>query len=170
MRRMYTTQGIQKLIDDSIDDAFENIDDQDIGNGLFEKIKDKDGHLRFIEGNLEVQTIPGVTFSYAKWSLSGSHLMLVLSGTIANTTAIASTQPLAVGNLPNWIFAKIPIIWSSAIDNKSFKVYANDWTSQDFGVAFMKQSSYVSLISGGDFTATADRGFKFQFDLIIDNA
>ena len=51
-------------------------------------IVDADGHNRFIEGNIATEEIEGVTWAYARWSLSGTHLMCVLAGTIEDETAL----------------------------------------------------------------------------------
>ena len=49
-------------------------------NPKMEDIVDADGHKRFIEGNVTPANIIGENdIQYAKWSLSGSHLMIVLA-------------------------------------------------------------------------------------------
>lgn len=57
----------------------------------FEDIVDKNGNPRFIEGTITPETISGITFTYCKWSLSGTHLMIVLAGTCKNVTLANNT-------------------------------------------------------------------------------
>ena len=119
MRRMYSKEQLQKLIDEvSRLIAIEELDKVvpvpsaadngkiiqvnatgtgyqlapigDLTKAYIENIYDEDEHKRFIEGDLTLQTIEGVSFSYGKWSLSGTHLMVVIAGSIANETVIAS--------------------------------------------------------------------------------
>ena len=70
-----------------------------------ENIKDNSGHNRFIEGDLDTYTVANVTFSYAKWSLSGTHLMIVLAGT--NKQQVNAGTYLAEFEPPTWIYNKI---------------------------------------------------------------
>ena len=51
-----------------------------------ENIKDDNGKFRFIEGTPIPTTTTGVTYSYSKWSLSGTHLMIVIVATGVNGT------------------------------------------------------------------------------------
>ena len=62
---------------------------------LMENIVDSKGNKRFVEGPLTTTTISGVTYSYSKWSLCGTHLMIVLGGTIAANTSLISGTSLA---------------------------------------------------------------------------
>ena len=56
------------------------------GKGGYEKIKDKDGVNRFVEGEIAADPsgdlgLPaGMECTYRHWSLSGNHLMVVLAG------------------------------------------------------------------------------------------
>ena len=70
-RRMWTDRQIRSMAVDSVEEK-ENLE-------IFERIVDKDGHKRFIEGEIELaDSITYLTNLYGKWSLSGSHLMLVI--------------------------------------------------------------------------------------------
>ena len=79
MRRMYSKPQLLEAVEQEAE-----------VNGLkaFENIVDKDGHKRFIEGTPTNPTIEGVEITYAKWSLSGTHLMLVMAGNVASTTVL----------------------------------------------------------------------------------
>ena len=99
-KRMWTDREIRSMAVDSVEKK----------NNLkvFENIVDKDGHKRFIEGDITPAETTGITFTYAKWSLSGSHLQIVLAMTIAAGTY--STFYLGdITNLPKWIFDKISV-------------------------------------------------------------
>lgn len=72
---------------------------------LMEDIVDANGNKRFVEGDITMETIDGVTSTYSKWSLSGSHLMIVLGFTYNQD--IVSDADLAKLNLPSWIADKI---------------------------------------------------------------
>lgn len=133
-----------------------------------ENIIDEDGHERFQEWDGTAATISGVTFSYCKASLSGTHLMFVLAGSVANGTALGSGIVWATYTLPEWIMDKIYPVWSSYIENKSVTMMAADWTSQSISIITNKTTHTITLITAGSPTLTADRSFRVQFDLLID--
>lgn len=163
---MYTTEGIQKIIDGSIDEAFDNLDDR---KGVFEKIADKDGHLRFVDGEGIIgpnQT--AITSDYCKWSLSGSHLMFVFAGTIADEGQPAD-EYLAKFELPKWILDKIFPVWSNYIEAKTISLKATDWTEQTMTVVLGLASDNINIQPVQRPTMTANRHFRIQFDLLIDN-
>lgn len=135
---------------------------------IFEKITDASGHKRFIEGNLATRTIAGVTFSYAKWSLSGSHLMIVLAGTIADETAYSSGTAFADAVLPSWILDKIYPIVGSVVIPTNILMFADDYSTQDQGINLNKTDDTLQIRFSAN-TLTADRTFRVQFDLLIDN-
>lgn len=128
-----------------------------------ENVVDADGHKRFIEGDITFDEIAGLTQSYGKWSLSGSHLLIVIAGGIANTTAL-NGKICDVG-LPAWVKSKLVAIYGSAVLRADKESFANDGsTKQNFLTTFNTNS--VIYVYG---TATADRLFRWEFDLLIDN-
>ena len=129
---------------------------------------DKDGHKRFVNGNGVPAEITGFTASYCKWSVSDSHLMIVLAGTFADESELQNSG-LAEYDLPSWIKDKISPVWSVYIEAKSVKVYNSDWSTQDMGVVLEKTSNGVKITqTGGTFTLTKERSFRVTFDLNID--
>lgn len=132
-----------------------------------ENIVDKDGHKRFIEGDFTPETISGVTYTYHKWSLSGTHLMFVLAGTIADTTALPFSA-LAYITLPSWIFNKIYPTYGIVIERKSQLFGSSDTTTQS-GTAILFKDTTQIRISLASITMTATRSFRIAFDLLIDN-
>ena len=136
----------------------------------FENIVDKDGHKRFIEGDLEEIEHEGVTFNYAKWSLSGSHLMIVIACSLANGTAVTSSWGVGNVTLPQWVYDKIyPVFAGSLIDMRGVNAYGNDWSNQSVQIKCAKASNNKLYFEFGAVTITKDRGFRYQLDLLIDN-
>jgi len=132
---------------------------------------DSKGNPRFVEGNGTPLSQEGVTISYCKWSLSGTHLMLVLSATIANTTVINDSTILATFTLPEWIINKIYPVWDITLESKVITLYASDYTSQQTNCRLVKATNAMKILkSGGSaLTLSKDRSFRIQFDLLIDS-
>ena len=160
MRRMYSKPQLLEAVEQAAE-----------VNGLkaFENIVDKDGHKRFIEGDITIETITGITKQYGKWSLCGTHLLIVLAVEIENGTALSGTL-LAKVNLPTWIMDKIyPIISGSNIINATnYKAFASDYTSQEMSVNLTKHvDNYLQIV--GSLTLTKTRTCRIGIDLLIDN-
>lgn len=136
-----------------------------------EELVDDSGNPRFIEGDGVPLTQEGFTSTYCKWSLSGTHLMVVLAGTFANTTAVVDGTVLATYTLPDFILNKIYPVWDvSKIEMKQISMYASNWSTQTLTTAILKYNGLQIVKSGGStLTLTADRSFRIQFDLLIDN-
>ena len=132
-----------------------------------ESLIDSAGNLRFIEGDGELNTISGLTITYNKYSLSGSHLMFVIAGSVTNASVL--TGKIVTYNLPEWILDKIYATYGSFIERKALLLYANDNSSQNIELGFIKASTNVYIQFNGSLTLTADRAFRIQFDLLIDN-
>lgn len=139
----------------------------------FENIADKDNHKRFIEGNITPSSLSGVTYTYGRWSLSGTHLMIVIAGEIESGASFAGyTNICTISNLPSWIFNKIYPTFSKFIEVKAFNFYNADWSKETnpMQVALSKESDVLGISNfGGAYTTTKSRGFRFAFDLLIDN-
>ena len=138
---------------------------------LFENIVDKDGNARFIEGEITFETATGLTKTYAKWSLSGSHLLIVVCGDIANGSALTNGQVICKINLPQWVKDKIAILFASyMVDFKVITFWADNWSSQTVQGSLQKSADgTVKVAINGNLTLTSDRHFRIQFDLLIDN-
>lgn len=134
------------------------------------QLVDANGNPRFIEGEGTPLEQEGVTISYCKWSLSGTHLMFVCAGTIEDTTIIENSKVIASFSLPNFIFEKIYPVWADVrIETKNITFYASNWVTQSAGFTLTKRSNAVEInLTSGNFTLTANRGFRMQFDLLID--
>ena len=131
----------------------------------FANLVDAEGHPRFIEGNITIGEKEGVSQLYGKWSLSGSHLMIVICFTIANGTALSGG--LADINLPKWILDKIVPITSNVVEYKAVATFDSSINSQNMSTALRKATAKLTLECG--ITATADRTARYTCDLLIDN-
>lgn len=149
------------------------------GKIAFEDIEDASGNKRFVEGNL-TGSITGATFTYAKWSLSGSHLMFVLAGKIDANTEIGSATFVYENNtIPAWVKSKI---YPSGQSERIICAKESDmWYDNTLPVS---SKLYVALqfLGASDnriaiatwntpaWTNTSDVYFRIVFDLLIDNA
>lgn len=133
------------------------------------EIKDANGNPRFIEGEGKLAEISGVTFTYNKWSLSGTHLMFVIAGE-ADNTAVIPTTDLVTYRLPKFIMDKIYNVWANRIERKSIEFIAVNYSAQSLTAYLGKQDGanpYIFIVPTA-LTLTADRFFRIQFDLLID--
>lgn len=146
-------------------------DEVTITNGgvLLDDIVDSQGHKRFQEGRAELPTIEGVTYTYDKWSLSGTHLMMVLAGSIADEKVISNGTNLGNFRLPTWILNKVVIVFASTVlEIKTLDLRANDYSVQNLPVSIGKTNNGVYVTSAGNLTLNADRNFRLVIDLLID--
>ena len=162
MRRMYSKPQLLEAVEQEAE-----------VNGLkaFENIVDKDGHKRFVDFDGTLNDNAPITGVYAKASLSGSHLLVVLAFSIADTETLTNGLRLVDFTLPEWVYNKIVPVWGgSNISRIDEKLYADNWTSQTMSAGLSKESSNRIRINNlGDTTLTADRKVRIAFDLLIDN-
>lgn len=156
----------QRLIPEELLKYFQN--QKDKGMNIVELV-DSAGNPRFVEGDGEGLTQEGVTISYCKWSLSGTHLMLVCAGTVASGTTISTGTGIGVFGIPKWIYDKIYSLFSNVVEIKNFNYWGSDYTSQSSITQLQKVSNTLKLSPTGNLTTTANRNFRIQFDLLIDS-
>lgn len=136
---------------------------------IMENIVDKYGNKRFIDFEGITSEIAGVTFTYNKASLSGTHLMLVFSCDLANTSIIANNQVIVKYDLPDYINDKIKTIFgTSSILYKDSLAIADDNSNQAFNVLLNKTATGVEIAKFTTTTLTANRSVRIQIDLVID--
>ena len=147
----------------------------------FEKIKDSHGNFRFIGGSIR-SSLDTTNYSvlYRKWSLSGSHLMLVFAFKIKDGTSRPAYYEIArIINLPQWVLDKLYAIggtttgWLAGQEFSSFgtndlptgnkKTFAINKATED-GETFIRIYNIDALSASG-----SDLTYRIQFDLIIDN-
>lgn len=162
MKRMWTEREVRSLAVDSVEKKTDL--------KVFENIVDKDGHKRFIEGDITAETISGVTQTYGKWSLSGTHLMIVLGLTIADAITLNNGDVLAVVNLPEWVVSKLSVLFANRIDSKQFLAFGANYSSQVFNVSLNKiaPGNDTKIIKIDNLTLTAERNVRIQLDFLID--
>lgn len=152
----------------------EAIEEQSKLNGIkvFEDIVDKDGHPRFIEGEGSVSSSrTDFVVNYNRWSLSGTHLMLVVGFTVANGDTFTGGRPFYF-DLPQWIMDKITPVWGNYVDNQSINYYADDFTTQSGQCALEKRTDtrLSFYFHTGSITMTKKRSCRIVFDILVDNA
>ena len=161
MRRMYSKPQLLEAVEQEAE-----------VNGLkaFENIVDKDGHKRFIEGEIDIETITGVTKTYGKWSLSGSQLLIVLALEIADTTVLGTSTYFTNDiDLPQWLKDKIIPVTSGLVDNITFNMRGSDWSAQAASVALIKDDDKLKLRCLSSVTLSAKRYVRLAYNLLIDN-
>ena len=140
------------------------------GGATLEDIVDSAGNKRFIEGNGTLGEIEGLTFTYNKWSLSGTHLMIVLAGTVTATTIINNTTFCVYENIPDYIMNKLVASWFSGtvVDIKT-AVFRNlnDNGTSTLNLHLKKEDNKLYIKSYGSLTNSSS-AFRIQFDLLID--
>lgn len=140
----------------------------------FTTLVDKDGHDRFIEGDmvLNESLANSVEDSYGKWSLSGSHLMLVFAGKAKDGAVLTGLTLCNSKDLPKWIYDKIyPIVGSTGpIEYNSFQFNSSNFSTINVTINFQKSGlQTLSFIVAQTLTISTDRYFRISFDLLIDN-
>ena len=159
MRRMYSENQLKEL---SREEA--KLVKKDISTLI-----DKDGHPRFIEGSIETVETTGITFSYAKWSLSGTHLMIVLAGTMENGATITGANLGAI-NLPAYILSKIVSVFSNVVELQTITARDTSWSSQTFLSSLRKDVDGLKITNEtGSLTLSSEKSFRISYDLLIDN-
>lgn len=141
---------------------------------IFENIVDKDGHKRFVEGDIELPDNVPFTKEYGKWSLSGTHLLIVLVLDVPDGTVLGGSTIFGTFNLPKWIYDKIVVLYGTGrVDYKQFSLFADDATFQSFIGLLIKSNDENNTMElnfrGTNITLTADRRVKITFDILIDN-
>ena len=143
-----------------------------IGDVAFESIKDANGHNRFIESNGTPVEQEGINVPYCKSSLSGTHLMCVVAGTITKETVISNNTALAYFPLPSWVLNKITAMYGNLISYVKGQIVNTNYEPSEISVYFDKGNDGITCYLLGAHTAsdTYDEVFRIEIDLLIDNA
>lgn len=139
---------------------------------VFEQIEDANNHTRFFDGAINTNPIEGITYTYARWSLSGSHLMLVIAGTAEAGAVINDSTDLGLAPMPQWVLDKIFPYSGYAVDMKDLINRTSYYTQENLGlITLLKISGQLEIRNiSGPHTFTNAGNFRVQFDLLIDNA
>lgn len=163
MRRMYSEPQLLKAVENESAES---------GIKVYENIVDKDGHKRFIGGSLTIEAFNSREVKYAHWSLSGSHLLIVICFSVANSETIGTSQVICNlnGQIPQWIIDKIYPIFSDIVEYKTLDFRADNYTSQTASGYLQKTTAgTLRIFTGGNLTLSADRTVRIAYDLLIDN-
>lgn len=175
MKRMWSKNELKNIANAQVQEQSSSGELENVK--VFEEIIDKDGHKRFIEGDLELdESVPeGITKTYGKWSLSGSHLLIVLCLTAEDTTELSGSQVLTTINLPKWIVDKLSVIFDSIsyVDTKNIIWYGAGWLAQNGLISVRKIGTEpnfeINIRTEVGITFTAKRSCRISFDFLIDN-
>lgn len=163
-----TAPTTRKVVTIDTNGAQDNVDGTELTT-LMGNIVDSNGNPRFVEGDITMAAINGVTQTFGKWSLSGTHLMIVIMFKVNNGTTL-DDKIFANINLPRYIIDKISPLYNDVIELKTITGYASNYTQQSMAVYLRKISNVLIMRKGGaPLTLTADRNFRIQFDLLIDS-
>lgn len=137
--------------------------------GGFFKIKDNYGDFRFVEGSVQHISVQGVTPLYGRWSLSGTHLMIVAMYEFASGTVISSNTLLCGLVLPSYIASKIYTIYSDVVSRAVFQAFDAAGTSQqNFNIILHNSGNTLTLTFGSTVNFNSIKTVRIQFDLLID--
>lgn len=139
------------------------------GGATLDDIVDAQGNKRFVEGDIEKVGTYNINYLYNKWSLSGTHLMLVMciSNTSGDDIYITNDTKIFSLTLPEYIYNKIYAISSDLVMQKKFSDFTDNRTftmqlkkdgNNELGLYVVKNSQV-----GNTYT------YRFQFDLLIDS-
>ena len=156
MKRMWSRNELK-----SIADAQAKAVKKDIAT-----LVDANGNDRFIEGTISYTEQEGLTITYNKWSLSGSHLMLVVAGSFVDEGTYSLYG--VCENMPQWVKDKIYPVANENVEIKSISAYGSDLSHQEINAYLQRDGSVVDIYIPS-FTATGNRAFRVAFDLLIDN-
>lgn len=156
---------ITGLTDDSFTVGSNYIEPQTADIPLLESIVDKDGHNRFVEGPIELRDLQDLQLIYGKWSLSGTHLMVVL---VLTATENTPEGWIADVNLPDWIKDKIQAFSENTwVDVREAEAFGADNTSLTVKFTTTKIGPGLRVFMYNPFDK--ERYVRFQLDLLIDD-
>lgn len=155
-----------------------SITDSSITSGKIEnlqlnKLVDSDEHNRFIGDDITPGTT-NITWRYTKWTLSGTHLMIVLAG-FTGTEFGAGELNITI-NLPAWIKSKIYPIASEhtplvSMVNATARATGVAYDSPRFVLIKSSSSGNPITIENIDVVNSQHVNqyvFRIQFDLVIE--
>ena len=157
----------RKVVTIDTNGAQDNVDPTELTT-LMTNIVDSHGNPRFVEGNLSI--VPentAITKIYGKWSLSGTHLLLVFCFTHLATHTLTNGAWMAkTDSIPSYIMNKILPISDNIVGVFSYYRGASNTSSY---VALLKSGSTLAIsYYGNSYTPVVDEISRIQIDLLID--
>ena len=162
MRRMFSEKQIQGLAQEQAKAVKKDI----------VTLVDANGNDRFIEGDITMEEITGLTQTYGKWSLSGTHFMIVVGFDLDTTATLSNSQTIADNIvLPDFILDKIvPLFANEVVDYQTTNLRTDSWGSTQFNYTLRKGTGKLYIASGSNITeGSYVRHGRIAFDLLIDN-
>ena len=158
MRRMFSLEQLKGIASDQVKSVKKDIS----------TLVDADGHDRFIEGEITIGEIAGLSISFAKWSLSGTHLMIVIAGEFAENSSFSAGTVIGYCMLPQWITDKIYPVISTYVDSKNVLFRDELWATQEISTTLIKELGQLRVYLNSTATISSDKGFRIDYDLLID--
>ena len=149
--------------------SYRLLDEASGGVVTLDDIVDKNGNNRFLEGTLRDGST-GASITYKKWSLSGSHLMIVLVGTVSSN--LTDHTALASVTFPAYIQSKIHPLGKSAqlvSLTKGFLINNTEYIATEYNFKLKKISNEFRIVPEQAITISGTYNFRIQFDLLIDS-
>lgn len=139
------------------------------GGGKLNNIVDSHGNKRFVEGRGNPETITGVTSLYCKWSLSGTHLMLVYYLNLDSGTNLNARTDICSFELPQWILDKIYPA-SNGLVNIVDAIYVPEGNTPTTKQEWLyKTATGLKITNKTAVQATTICYLRIQFDILIDS-
>lgn len=140
-----------------------------IAEPQMENIVDGDGHKRFVDGEITyINQVEGMECVYNKWSLSGTHLMVVFA-LKTNDALNLTSGTYGSFQLPAWVHNKIVAIQGSNIAQAKVLWWDNSQLQTQDGLAYIQKSSDTIYIYVSAVNLTSAKTGRIAFDLLIDN-
>ena len=167
----------RKVVTIDTNGAQDNVDGTELTT-LMSNIVDSHGNKRFVEGDINLSpdfSNLGITKLYGKWSLSGTHLMIVIAINIPANITTPKNGTICEIQFPNYIKDKLIGLWGNILDVKNFMVrdatawYLNIKTLTDVQSVIFSNGRFIILTSGATITTEAQSVCRIQFDLLIDS-
>lgn len=144
------------------------------GGATLDDIVDSQGNKRFIEGDLTLLLTPeqmeeyGATVLYSKWSLSGTHLMIVACVSFSKATQQSGVITMFNVNLPDWIKGKLVPIFSTYLIGR---VIVPKYPNGNLSASLYTSNNEVTINLNNliDNPITANCVARYQFDFLIDS-
>ena len=165
-----------KVLGVNADGNYELKDPSAVNEVLMENVVDSNGNSRFIDGNVSPSNeIPSGDVKFAKWTLSGTHLMIVFAFLASEDKSLAGKTICAL-QLPQWVYNKIYPM-NEGTDHiaviDSIKGYIpSDLTPSTYSLRpyiYRDQQNHGIVMNGAGGTEIEDgHYYRIVFDLVID--
>ena len=149
--------------------SYRLLDEASGGTNILEDIVDKNGNKRFIEGNGIPESNADFNSKYCKWSLSGTHLMCVLSASLSANT-ILGAKTLATFTVPEYIGSKIITTWANRITMLEPYIKDSEGAGGTIVVLVNYSNNNITFeLVANEPAVNRERYFRIQFDMLIDS-